>query len=119
VTATGLFVWSVQRSRRADTPVSSRWPSGRLCDARRTSSLKVPGVGGELAPTDFGSHSAIDLRKAWPDEAAEFTPEMLEHLDRMGAQSGHAASISVGEVGTRCCPVKATLLRATGTRWAQ
>ena len=56
-----------------------------------------------MADQELGRIEKVDLRQIWPDEAADFTPWLAEHLDQLG-QALRLGDLSLveaeGQVGT-------------------
>ena len=67
--------------------------------------------------TELGRIKKVDLRDAWPNEAADFTPWLADHVSELGAALGLELELESEEapVGTFSLDL---LARDTGTNRA-
>lgn len=49
--------------------------------------------------TDFGEIVPVDIRKIWPHEAADFTPWLVDNIDRLGRALGMDIEVQEREAG--------------------
>lgn len=49
--------------------------------------------------TEFGEIASVDIRKIWPNEATDFTPWLVENIERLGSALGMDIEVQEREAG--------------------